>query len=241
MAGDWLKVRHDLPTDPAVIAIAATLDLTEDEVVGKLIRFWIWGDQQTRDGNAPGVTKTFLDRYLGVTGFADAMREAGWLDIGNGGISIPNFERHISQSAKQRALTARRKAKCQAKKGNARSVTKAFPREEKRRDSNNPPKAPLDSIKYPAGMDTPAVRQALTDWLDYKQKRREAYKDPARQLTRLLAFFNDTATTETFIKAVDHSIASNYAGCFPPKGNHGKPNQVYRNPSGRPAIKSIET
>jgi hypothetical protein len=25
------------------------------------------------------------------------------------------------------------------------------------------------------------------------------------------------------------------------KGNHGKPNQVYRNPSGRPAVKSIET
>jgi len=134
MAGDWLKVRHDLPTDPAVIAIAAALDLSEDEVVGKLLRFWIWGDQQTKDGNAPGVTKTFLDRYLGVTGFAAAMQEAGWLDIGNAGISIPNFERHISESAKTRALTSRRVARCKAKKGNAATVTKALPREEKRRE-----------------------------------------------------------------------------------------------------------
>jgi hypothetical protein len=145
MAGDWIKVRHDLPTDPAVIAIACRVDLSEDEVVGKLLRFWIWGDQQTRDGNAPGVTKSFLDRYLGVTGFADAMESAGWLMADSGGISIPNFERHISQSAKARALTSARVAKCKAGKSNGASVTKTLP-EKRREEKSNKKKTTSSSL-----------------------------------------------------------------------------------------------
>ena len=33
MAGDWIKMRVDLGDDPAVIQIAASLDISEDEVV----------------------------------------------------------------------------------------------------------------------------------------------------------------------------------------------------------------
>ena len=38
MAGDWIKMRIDIADDPAVIGIASALDITEDEVVGKLHR-----------------------------------------------------------------------------------------------------------------------------------------------------------------------------------------------------------
>ena len=132
MAGDWIKVRHDLPADPAVFAIAAALNMREAEVVGTLLKFWIWGDQQTVDGNAVGVTESSLDRYIGVPGFAKAMSDVGWLELNGAGCSIPKFERHISQSAKKRALASKRVEEFRAKNRNAPSVTKALP--EKRRE-----------------------------------------------------------------------------------------------------------
>ena len=112
----WIKMRVDLAADPAVIGIGAKLDVHEDLVVGKLHRFWSWADAQLRDGNAPGVTEKWLDRYVDLPGFAKAMQEVGWLSVADEGIFIPNFERHNGKAAKTRALTALRVR-------NARSVT----------------------------------------------------------------------------------------------------------------------
>lgn len=140
MAGDWIKMRTDLSNDPAVIAIATSLGMDEDHVVGKLHRLWSWANKQTCDGNATGVTEKWIDRYLGVTGFAEAMKSSGWLSSESGGISIPKFGRHNGESAKQRALTAKRVAK-------HKLTQSALPREEKRRDidSTNVESCPLPS------------------------------------------------------------------------------------------------
>lgn len=146
MAGDWIKMRVDLADDPAVIGIAATTALDEDTVVGKLHRLWAWADQQTIDGNAVSVTKSWVDRYLRADGFAEAMTAAGWLETDSRGIHFPRFERHNGESGKRRALTAKRVARHKAEKGNAkgnaRSVTTALPREEKRREDTNTPCSP---------------------------------------------------------------------------------------------------
>lgn len=108
MAGDWIKMRVDLATDPAVIGIAASLDCSEFEVVGMLHRFWSWADAQSRDGHAVSVTKSWIDRYVQRAGFATAMEKAGWLNQEKDGISIPNFKRHNGQSAKKRAVDGKR-------------------------------------------------------------------------------------------------------------------------------------
>jgi hypothetical protein len=217
MAGDWIKLRHDLPEDPAVISIAAALGIEEDCVVGKLHRFWSWADRQTVDGNATSVTVAWLDRYVGVAGFAQALVEVGWLTTTSEGLRVPKFEKHISESAKRRALGARRAAKCR----NGPGVTKSAPREEKRREEKKeePPKSPFDEIDFPDGTDTPKVRQAVADWLAYHRKLGKPYKDPARQMTLLLKKYPSEAE---FCAAVEHSIAQNYQGCYPPGGTHGR-------------------
>ena len=46
MASGWIPMRHTLRDDPAVIAIAAELGITEYEVVGRLHSLWSWADQQ---------------------------------------------------------------------------------------------------------------------------------------------------------------------------------------------------
>ena len=132
MAGDWIKMRVDLASDPAVIAVAIATDLDEDHVVGKLHKLWSWADQQTENGDAPGVTEAWLDRHVGVSGFALAMLSVGWLTISSGGIAIPNFDTHNGESGKRRALTARRNRKYR----DAHAVTKSAPREEKIREKS---------------------------------------------------------------------------------------------------------
>lgn len=140
MAGDWIKFEVNTPEKQEVLAITANMGWDDpDLAVGKLLRVWRWFDQQTVDGNARSVSTALLDRIAGVTGFAKAMAEVGWLFITDEGIRLPNFERHNGKTAKDRALTAKRVAnhKANAKSnddGNAGTVTDALPREEKRRE-----------------------------------------------------------------------------------------------------------
>ncbi len=138
MAGDWIKIEHTLPDKPEVDQMAAALSIDHDAVVGKLIRVWIWADQNTLDGNAVGVTSAFLDRISFCPGFANAMRKAGWLNGIDGALEFPNFDRHNGQTAKTRALTNRRVAK--SRQGCNENVTLAAlqnPLPEKRREETD--------------------------------------------------------------------------------------------------------
>jgi hypothetical protein len=141
----WLKFDTDTPEKPEVLAITAAMGWADpDLTVGKLFKVWRWFDKQTIDGNARSVTPALLDHVIGVTGFSEAMAAAGWLDVSDAGLTLPKFDRHNGQTAKDRALTAQRVAKSKQKSragnatGNAStvtaSVTGALPREEKRRE-----------------------------------------------------------------------------------------------------------
>lgn len=137
MAGDWLKFEKSTPDKPEVFAIASALKLDPDAVVGKLIRVWSWFDTHTTDGNGRGVTSPLLDRISGVTGFVAAMESVGWVEITSDGVRLPNFDRHTGETAKGRALTAKRVANYKRRanaKSNDDTVTSPLPREEKRRE-----------------------------------------------------------------------------------------------------------
>ena len=131
MAGDWIKFEVDTFDKPEVWALAQELCLPVDAVVGKLLRVWSWFDAHTEDGNAPSVTTTLLDHRVGVTGFCQALVNVGWMHLDDSHVSLPNFERHNGQSAKKRALTAKRVADHRKRTSNGQSVTEAL--REKRR------------------------------------------------------------------------------------------------------------
>lgn len=127
MAGDWIKVENTTPDKPEVHVMAEELGIDPDAVLGKLIRLWIWADEQTYNGNAGTVTLSLLDRVAGITEFGQSMLRAGWIQRSDHGLVFPNFDRHNGQSAKTRALTARRvrahKVTQKQRSGNAASVT----------------------------------------------------------------------------------------------------------------------
>jgi hypothetical protein len=136
MAGSWIKFDTSTSDKPEVWEMACELGIDPDAVVGKLLRVWTWFDDHTEKGNAPIVTRALLDRRVGVTGFVTAMINAGWMMETDGVLSVPNFDRHNGQTAKNRVLTAVRVA--HHKKGNAKGngviVTDALPKEEKSRE-----------------------------------------------------------------------------------------------------------
>lgn len=143
MAGDWIKLEHATIDKPEVVRIAETLGIDQDAAFGKCCRLWVWIDQQSANGNAISVTKTFLDRLTYAPGFADALLAVGWMSETADGFAIPNFDRHNGKTAKKRAQTNRRVA--EKRKGNAESVTsvtqpalqKALPEKRREEKSNN--------------------------------------------------------------------------------------------------------
>ena len=140
MAGDWIKFELTTLDKPEVCQIADLADIDPDAVVGKLMRVWGWFDQQTENGNAPSVSKRLLDRLVGVIGFCEHMKSVAWMIEIDGVISLPHFDRHNGKTAKNRLLTAKRVANHKASNGksNAANVSGALPKEEKRREDQNP-------------------------------------------------------------------------------------------------------
>lgn len=134
MAGDWIKVEENMPDKPEVSIIASRLGIDLDSVAGKLIRVWAWAGRNCNgDGVTPVTAKALLDRHSGVTGFADSMIEAGWLLVEGEQMRFPNFNRHCSKTAKERAL-GKARVESHRYKRNGETVTKALP--EKRREEN---------------------------------------------------------------------------------------------------------
>ena len=182
MAGDWIKFETSTSDKPEVWAMAQSLGIDADAVVGKLLRVWAWFDQQTQEGNAVGngasvtssVTKALLDRRVGVSGFCDSMILSGWMADDGQSLTLPNFDRHNGKTAKTRAMTAKRVATHKAK-SNAVSVTLsvsgALPREEKRRKENSTHTHPSDDPNGLIGKDVIVpdnIREWFIKWLDWR-------------------------------------------------------------------------
>jgi hypothetical protein len=112
MAIPWIKIETSLPRKPEVMQLAAILDIDEFAVVGHLVCFWSWVDENL-SLECPVVvgTKRGLDRVAGRDGFADAMVTVGWLQMEDSAVSIPHLDYHLDQGAKTRAMEQRKKAK----------------------------------------------------------------------------------------------------------------------------------
>ena len=131
MAEDWIKMRTNLTRDPRVNQIAAECGVSANEVIGALFRLWSLADEQTTDGFLPGATLDWIDAQTGVSGLAVSLtkiRKKPWLIVRKGGAKVPRFHEHCSQTAKQRALTAKR----MQRKRDADGVTDTSPEGERK-------------------------------------------------------------------------------------------------------------
>lgn len=106
----WIKIEYSTPDKPEVIAMAARLKIRDsDAIVGKLLRLWIWADQNSVDGHQLAITRDFIDRLTNCRGFASALQSVGWLIESADLLTFPHFARHNGDSAKKRAYETRKK------------------------------------------------------------------------------------------------------------------------------------
>lgn len=172
MASNWIKVEVITPDKPEIFLISEKLNIDPDMVLGKLIRLWVWADQQfaisnaesvtdleqlERKGNASVLSKIAIDRVAFMPGFADALLSAGWLAQDGDALFFVNFEKHNGKNSKNRALTNERvnKSRNLKRNGNAKSndgiVTppdqKALPEEEEEEEVKELKDPPLNPPK----------------------------------------------------------------------------------------------
>lgn len=117
MAGDWIKMRASLESNPKVIAIAkrlesdksvgkslstgfggalreiVTRDVTRDVTVMSLFRVWCAANEHTCDGVWHGIELDDLDHVARINGFGRMMEAVGWavFDADNNTVAFPNF------------------------------------------------------------------------------------------------------------------------------------------------------
>jgi hypothetical protein len=106
----WIKVRTCLKDESEVDGIRKLTGLSVPAVVGSLQILWSWADTVTSDGFIKFADAETVDNRVDHKGFCDAMCEVGWLQVIAGGVLFPNFDTHMSESAKKRASDAKRKS-----------------------------------------------------------------------------------------------------------------------------------
>jgi hypothetical protein len=142
--GNWIKMRHDLIDAPEVRRLSRATGLDRDQVYGKLFRLWSWADRHGNNGQLDADVED-VDDQVGHVGFGAALVSVGWLETQEGGIVIPHWDRHFSDSAKVRALANTRVKRHRERSCNATSVTAPPndvtqpPLPDKRRVDNPPP------------------------------------------------------------------------------------------------------
>lgn len=129
--------------------MARQLGIEADAVVGKLIRVWSWASRNCpASGRTDVRALSAIDRVAFASGFAEAMRAAGWLVIEGDAVTFPNFDRHCSQTAKERALDQRRKRESRKNSSGdcpAKNRTETGP--EKRREERDTTKSGISIVR----------------------------------------------------------------------------------------------
>lgn len=142
MAGDWIKFEHATLDKPEVLLMAEMLGWDRRQAVGLLLDFWCWLDKNL-SASCPGfvrhMSKKSLDDVFRTPGFASALEVIGWARFDDSALTmrVVNAERHNGNTAKTRALDAKRKK--EKRLGNVREMSASQPdvsgtRGEKRRE-----------------------------------------------------------------------------------------------------------
>lgn len=168
--GEWIKVEKTTPRKPEVMRLAALLGVSPDHAFGLCFRFWCWVDSNLTNCRLENATTEIIDQIIGCENLGKYLEKIGWIEVENDAIVVTNFERHLSKSAKRRAISQKsavdkRLTKCRLKKS-----TKSRP--DKNRLDNDKNKGDFDFLSEI----NEDIRDTVRDWMTYKSERREGYK-----------------------------------------------------------------
>ena len=216
MAGDWIKLRLDLRTDPAVFKLAAITKLDRFAIIGRLAEFWGWVDKHAVDGVVDGASSSVVDDVVSFDGFAEALVAVDWLRLHENSIEIPKHERHNSESAKERSLKNARQARWRANKDadvDAPPSTKASTREEKRREDIEPKGSVASKTKTPT-CPTSSIVDLYHEILPELPTARLMPDDRKKAISKFWTFVLTSEKTDGTRRATSHDEAVAWVGDY---------------------------
>lgn len=107
---DWLKLNHPLMRSAKVRRLARALNCSKLEAFGLMVSWLVLVDEQTTDGNT-GASVDDIDDELGIERAVDGLIAIGWAELDDdGNVCAVDFGKHCGDTAKKRAMDARRKS-----------------------------------------------------------------------------------------------------------------------------------
>lgn len=138
---DWLKINHSLLRSPKLKKLALLLGVDDDTALGCAVRWLMFIDEQTTDGNTE-LEPAIIDSVLGREGAAEALMSIGWAVLNMSHcMCATDYEKHCGATAKRRAEDARRKALSRSRSRNKtrpQNVRKMSQKNVTRKENNIP-------------------------------------------------------------------------------------------------------
>tara|TARA_Y100001938_G_scaffold98956_2_gene135388 strand:- start:1010 stop:1864 length:855 start_codon:yes stop_codon:yes gene_type:complete len=116
-----IRVEQGLPNKPEVMVMAIKLGVNKNEVIGSLVRLWLWADQCTRNGVCEH-DSVIIDQIAELDGLSAAMESVGWMTKSEGGFTLPRIERYTGdgRTSKDRRLSQQERSRTQTRSKNGR-------------------------------------------------------------------------------------------------------------------------
>lgn len=119
MGQNWIKMRKNLDSDPRVLAMSRALAVDIQRVLGALYLWFAYADEHgiadtaTNDGTMPMVDYELIDspQVTGLSGMANQLERVGWIKQEGDSLRVVNFQDHMGDGAKGRAMNAARQAR----------------------------------------------------------------------------------------------------------------------------------
>ena len=104
----WIRIENSLTRSKKMVKLARELHCNRMTALGIAITWLSWLDEQTVDGRT-GMCCEEADDILGFKGAGSALVSIGWAELDeHGALVAVDWEQYNGESAKQRALKARR-------------------------------------------------------------------------------------------------------------------------------------
>ena len=123
----WIKIDVDTPQKPAIGRRANDCGVSRGDAFLAFFRLFAWLDEQTADGTMYADPEE-VDAVARLDGTARSLAGSGWLTFhGDGHLTVTNWNHHNGQSAKRRAMDAKRQNECRERKRKAGEPVRRMP------------------------------------------------------------------------------------------------------------------
>lgn len=114
---NWIRINNTLPSSEKMIVLARVVQCSLTEALGVAVRWLVWVDAHTEDGNSK-LLKEEVDEFVCCCpGAFLGLAAIGWVEADeNGYVYAKDYELYNSPTTKARMLAAARQRKCRNKK-----------------------------------------------------------------------------------------------------------------------------